>query len=186
MAWKTNILVVANVTADSDELLSALRRRAGRSPTSFFLVVPPVGVGSAARAAALDRLTRTLDRAREHGLEIEGALGDADPVVAVSETFDPRRYDEIIVSTLPVGVSRWLQVDLPHRIGRLTGAPVQHVLGSEPREPARSEPRPPPEPHGVLAPLLPLTWSRRGEQPGHSERSSAGPQRDRPGSARGV
>jgi hypothetical protein len=186
MAWKTNILVVANVTADSDELLSALRQRAGRSPTSFFLVVPPLGVGAAARAAAAARLASALERAREHGLEIEGALGDTDPVVAVSETFDPRRYDEIIVSTLPVGVSRWLQVDLPHRIGRLTGAPVHHVLGSEPREPARSVSRPPPEPRGVLAPLLPLTWSRRGEPPGHGDGGGAGsPQRDRPGTARG-
>jgi hypothetical protein len=53
----------------------------------------------------------------------------------VSEAWDPAHYDEIIVSTLPTGVSRWLQVDLPHRIAKLTDAPVAHVVASE-RTPA--------------------------------------------------
>jgi hypothetical protein len=175
MAWKTNILVVANVTADSDELLTALSECAARGPTSFELIVPPRGVGEGSRQAAQERLDEALARARERGLEIDGRLADSDPVVAVTEAFDPRRFDEIIVSTLPVGVSRWLQVDLPHRLERITGVPVRHVLGREPRPPARSMFRAPPERRGVLAALMPLSWSRRGEAP---ERRGAGPAHD--------
>ena len=54
-------------------------------------------------------------------------LGDVDPACAVIEVWDPRRWDEIVVSTLPTGTSRWLQIDLPHRIARAVDAPVSHV-----------------------------------------------------------
>jgi len=53
--------------------------------------------------------------------------------VAVSEAWDPARYDEIIVSTLPTGVSRWLQIDLPRQVAKLTDAPVAHVVAKERR-----------------------------------------------------
>jgi len=158
MAWKTHILVVANVTADSDELLSAMRQRSDRGPTSFTLIVPPRDHGDRSRERGQARLDRALARARESGIEIDGALGDCDPVVAISEAFDPRSYDEIFVSTLPVGTSRWLQIDLPHRVGRLTGVPVSHIVGHEERPRPRSVARPAPERRGVLTPLTPLTW----------------------------
>ncbi len=178
MAWKTNVLVVANVTADSDELLSALRQRADRGATGFFLVLPPRAVGERGRAIAQERLERALARARERGLEIDGGLGDCDPVVAVAEAFDPRVYDEIIVSTLPVGPSRWLLVDLPHRVERMTGVPVQHVVAQEPREPARSVHRPPAKRRaGLLTALAPLAWARRREGPGHHSSPTALPAR---------
>jgi len=181
--WKTNVLVVANVTADSDELLSALERQAARSATSFTLVVPPQGAGVAGRRGAEERLERALSGARERGLEMAGSLGDPDPIIAVTDAFDPRRFDEIVVSTLPADASRWLQIDLPHRIGRLTGAPVRHVVAQERRSPITTTSRPRPERRGVLAPLTPLTWGprRRSQPPGEITRNRA--PRGEPGEA---
>ena len=44
--------------------------------------------------------------------------------------WDPAKFDEIVVSTLPTGTSKWLQIDLPHRVERITGMPVEHVVAS--------------------------------------------------------
>lgn len=129
-----HLLVVANRTADSDELLAALRERAHRGPITVTVLVPQDTHGGYG-----PRLRAALDRLRDAGIEAEGMLGDTDPISAVAETWDPRRYDEIIVCTLPVGVSRWLGIDLPHRVARMTDAVVHHVEATERRvrEPLR-------------------------------------------------
>jgi hypothetical protein len=72
---------------------------------------------------------------REAGLSAEGVVGDPDPAVAVQETWDPRNFDEVIVSTLPGSTSKWLQADLPHRVQQITGCVVQHVEAGGKREP---------------------------------------------------
>ena len=54
-------------------------------------------------------------------------LGDADPIVAVQEAWNPGRYDEVVVCTLAAGASQWLQIDLPHRVAKLTDCQVRHV-----------------------------------------------------------
>jgi hypothetical protein len=121
--YRTKLLVVANQTVDSDELFATLRARAEQGPVSITLIVPQDQQhGMAAR------LTAALERLHDAGIEAEGMLGDVDPCVAVIEVWDPRRYDEVLVSTLPTGTSRWLQIDLPHRIARATDAPVHHVV----------------------------------------------------------
>lgn len=157
MTWKASALVVANLTAPSDELLEALRAKAAQGPISYNLVVP-AGSGAAGRSQAAERLAKALERFAEAGLEATGGIGDQDPVAAVDDAWDPREYDEVIVSTLPGASSKWLQVDLPHRIARLTGAPVTHVLSQEPRPAAVSKPVEVHEKPGVLAPLAVLTW----------------------------
>jgi hypothetical protein len=133
----SHVLVVANLTAASDELLAAMTSRTQRGPARFTLVVPVTGANMAARRAARERLEAALEAARAAGLEADGALGDCDPVVAVTEAFDPRHHDEIMVSTLPTGASHWMRADLPQRIGRITGAPVAHVIAREARMAAR-------------------------------------------------
>src|SRR5918999_412783 len=106
MTWKASVLVVANVTAASDELVEALRARAGRGPTEFTLLVPATGGSSTGREAARASLDTALERLAAAGLEATGAVGDPDPVVAVHETWDAGSFDEIVVATLPAGTSR--------------------------------------------------------------------------------
>ena len=156
-----NVLVVANVTAVSDELLAALEALAALHPATFTLIAPASpawGQGEADR----ERLAAGVERLRAAGLEVDGHIGDSDPIVAVSEAWDPRRYDEIVVSTLPMPVSKWLHAGLPKRIADLTGALVTHVI-SHPHPHVEIVPMPPHE-KSTLGPLSVLGWG------GHSER----------------
>lgn len=158
MSWTTQVLVIANVTAGSEELLGAMRSRASEGPTRFTLLVPRSRAVSAVDGA--DPLDAVVARMLDAGLDVESVVADSDPIVAVSETFDPRRHDEIIVATLPVGDSKWLQIDLPHRVARMTSAPVTHVI-AVPRAPQATNVAPAPAqyPWGLLRPLEALTWS---------------------------
>jgi hypothetical protein len=124
-------LVIANRTADSDELLQALRERAEQGPLTVTLVVPAtweVGDPHGGRQSAQRHMCAGMERMREAGITVEGRLADPDPIAAVTEAWDPSRYDLVIVSTLPTAVSKWLKRDLPTRVQRLTGGPVQHVV----------------------------------------------------------
>jgi GABA permease len=154
------VLVVANVTAASPELIDALEQNEG---ARFTLIVPATPFGGG-RAAAKETLQAALEDLRAHGLEVDGLVGDADACVAVTEAWDPRRYDEIIVSTLPMRFSKWLHAGLPERIEKLTGAPVTHVV-SQPAKPAMEVTSPPPhEDRGmVLGPLSVLGWGGHRE-----------------------
>ena len=147
MAWEFSVLVVANVTASSDELLEAMRERAGQGACRFTLLIPASG------AEARTRLENALERMRGAGLEtVSGQVGDPDPVVAVMEAWDPMRFDEILVSTLPTGSSRWLEANLPRRLEKLTSVSVRHVI-STPKVAPQTSPAPKHETHGVLSPL---------------------------------
>ena len=98
---------------------------------------------------------------REAGLEnVEGSVGDPDPVVAVMEVWDPMKFDDIVVSTLPTGSSRWMGLDLPHRLGKLTAVPVQHVVSQPPRPEVHTEPVPEQPRYGVLAAFAALITRR--------------------------
>ena len=127
MAATFSVLVIANRTADSPELLDALRNRAERGPVRFTLLVP----ATTGREATARQLEAGLERMRASGLDVEGRLGDRDPISAVDDAWDPMEFDEVIVATLPAHTSKWLAIDLPRRIGRLTDALVTHVVASE-------------------------------------------------------
>ena len=155
MPWEYSVLVVANVTATSDELMTALRERTEKGPCRFVLVVP------AAAAEGKVQLDAALEKMRAAGLEhVGGQVGDRDPVVAVMEAWDPMKFDEIVVSTLPSGSSRWLGLDLPRRLGKLTSVPVHHVV-SEPRPEVQTEPVPERDSLGVLSPLAAALTKQR-------------------------
>lgn len=162
MAWRYNVLVVANVTGRSPELIQALKDRAGDGACGFTLLVPATGGGSEGRRAAREKLQTALERMRAEDLDVDGMIGDPDPTIAVSDVWDPARFDEVIVSTLPTGTSRWLAIDLPRRIEKMTGVPVRHVVAQpEPRE-LKIEPAPKPEHHHpLLAPFAALMPSAR-------------------------
>ncbi len=127
MAVRTsNILVVANRTALSAGLESALRSRLESGPAEFTLVVP-VGRSAEAKQMAKDMAATLCDA----GLQVTGVAGDRDPLVAVLDVYTPAEYDEIIVSTLPAWKSRWMRSGLPQRIERQTGALVRHIEARE-------------------------------------------------------
>jgi hypothetical protein len=146
MAFTTHLLVVANQTVDSPELLDALRQRAQQSPIHVTLLAPST---FAERSQAQRRLQSAMAALEAAGIETVGLLGDADPIVAVQEEWNPGRYDEVVVSTLAAGSSQWLRIDLPHRVAKLTDCQVRHV--SVPlRRPAPSRAAPAPEPRPML------------------------------------
>jgi GABA permease len=123
------LLVVANRTADSEELFAELQRRAQTQTIAVTLLVPQDVYGGQGK-----RLNAALRRLHDAGISAEGMLGDVDPVIAVQDAWDPARHDEILVSTLPSGISRWLGLDLPSRISRLTRAEVSHIVATEAHE----------------------------------------------------
>ena len=138
MSWTTRLLIIANRTAGSAELADALRSRATSSAVRATIVMPAV-LGREADASA--RLEAVVEQLRADGIDAEGILGDSDPVNAALDVWDPRRFDEIIVCTLPPGESTWLHIDLPHRLRRLTDATVQHLVATPPEPAGVREPR---------------------------------------------
>ena len=141
MADKARVLVVANRTAESDELRSALRARSQEGPAAFTLLVPatPHGVAwagnmFAGEEEAEQHLNAMVERLRGVGLDvIEAKVGDPDPLAAVQDECNFSGYDEVIVSTLPLHISKWLKVDLPHKVEHATGLPVMHIVAREPK-----------------------------------------------------
>lgn len=145
MPFRTHLLVVANQTLDSSDLQRALGARAEQGPIHVTLLAPVLW---SEREAARARMDAACGALRELGIEAEGVLGDADPMVAVQEVWDPGRFDEIVVSTFTTGASRWMQIDLPHRVAKLTDCTVRHVESRPEPEPV--PPGPPPESRGLL------------------------------------
>ena len=133
------VLVVANRTAESPELLEALKQRASEGDCDFTLLVPSTPHGLAwagdmhsGGEEAEGHRRAFVDELREEGIPLsEAKVGDSDPLAAVQDECNFGDYDEVIVSTLPLHLSKWLKVDLPHKVGHATGLPVRHVVGSE-------------------------------------------------------
>ena len=81
-----------------------------------------------ATALAQDRLDRALARFRGLGAEVEGEVGDKDPILAIDDVLRHAEFDEIILSTLPPGISKWLKLDLPSRVAGHVNIPVTHLV----------------------------------------------------------
>jgi hypothetical protein len=137
----TSVLVVAHQTAATPALLGAVHERARSGPSRFHLIVPrrrrsgekvanheDIGAQEAREVlrGALPRLTEAA------GTEVTGDIGDLEPAVAIKDALNSGHYDEIIVSTLPLGFSRWLKHDLVSE-ARSFGLPVHHVVGKDSR-----------------------------------------------------
>ena len=72
-----------------------------------------------------DALPKLTDAA---GGEVTGSIGDPEPLMAIQDAVNLGEFNEIIVSTLPLGISRWLNLELPAKI-RALGVPVTEVIG---------------------------------------------------------
>jgi hypothetical protein len=128
-------LVVANQTLGGEALLRQIREAMSLGSCEFHLVVPATPAHDhltytegEARALAESRLQDGLARLRAEGAEVTGAVGDASPVLAIADAIRERPFDEVILSTFPPSISRWVKLDLPQRVRRRYGLPVTHVV----------------------------------------------------------
>ena len=129
-------LVVANQTLAGEPLVSRLRELSRAGHCAFFLVVPATPprnhtwTEGEARATARARLDDALVHLSELEVKVEGEVGDANPMLAIDDAIrDHGPFAEIILSTLPAGSSRWLRLDLPHRVSASFGLPMTHIVG---------------------------------------------------------
>jgi len=140
MTGSARVLIVANRTAATDKLLEAVRRRAQAGPATFHLLVPatprglhrvvdPEDAGHEEAAAQLELALELLRQALD--AEVTGNVGVAYPMGAIADTLHEREIDEIIISTLPRRLSKWMRLDLPSKVRGL-GKPVMHVQGERP------------------------------------------------------
>ena len=139
---EAKVLVVANKTAATPALLEAVKARAARGPARFTLLVPNAAHG-------LHRLVDPEDQAETEaqtvvelavplleqaaGGPVESMIGDPEPLAAIQDAVNIHGFDELIISTLPKRVSKWLRLDLPHKAAGL-GLPVTTVVASSREE----------------------------------------------------
>ena len=136
-------LVVGNQTLDSPELTTAIGELIAAGPTDIHVVVPvtPVQKGFTwdegdARAVARERLEAMVGRLKAIGAGASGEIGSRDPIEAVHDALRNHPVDEIILSTLPPGISRWLGQDVPTRLRGSVLVPVTVVTST--KEPAKA------------------------------------------------
>jgi hypothetical protein len=132
-----SFLVVGNQTLASPELAAALGELKAAGPIDVHVVVPatPVQHGftwdeGESREVAGQRLESALGRLREMGIKASGEIGSRDPIEAVQDALRAHPADEIILSTLPTGISRWLGQDVPTRLRGSVRVPVTVVTAA--------------------------------------------------------
>lgn len=141
-------LVVANQTLGGAELWAKLDELTSGRDAIVHLVAPvsrtegerdweypPTehtgpDAATVARWLAEARVKREIERLTAAGVGATGEVVEHDPVNRIREVLDEQQYDGIVVATLPRSLSRWLVMDLPHRIMRLSTVPVTHVEGT--------------------------------------------------------
>jgi len=139
MESPARVLVVANRTAATPALLDCVRERAARGPCEFALLVPhtakglhkivdPEDQGLSEAEQTLELAIPLLEEAA--GGHVEGMVGDPEPLSAIQDAVNLHGFDEIIISTLPTRVSRWLKLDLPSKASGL-GLPITTVTAKE-------------------------------------------------------
>jgi hypothetical protein len=129
------VLVVAHKTAATPSLLNAVRERAARGPAQFTLLVPNSAHGLHKVVDPEDQETSEADQVLELALplledaaggHVEGMVGDPSPMNAIQDAINVHGFDEVIISTLPTKVSKWLRLDLPSKVAGL-GLPTTTV-----------------------------------------------------------
>ena len=129
-------LVVANQTLGGEHLIAEVRARLAHGPCHFHILVPATAPADhatwtegEAQAIAKRNLGQALETFRKLGAKADGEVGDEQPLGAIGDVLREKEFDEIILSTLPPGISRWLGQDLVSRLERAFAIPVTHVVG---------------------------------------------------------
>ncbi len=134
-ATQPRVLVVEHKTSITEPLLDAVSERARRGPCSFALLVPnsthglhkvvdPNDQGADEARSALERTLPVLSAAA--GVQVEGLVGDPDPIAAIEDAINLHGFDEIIISTPSPRLARWLKLDLASKVSGM-GIPVTTV-----------------------------------------------------------
>jgi hypothetical protein len=133
-------LIVANQTLGGEPLFAKIRELARAGPSAFHVVVPAtpprdhVWTEGEATVTARSRLDAALARLGGLGLDADGEVGDGSPMLAIEDAVrEHGPFEAIVLSTLPPRLSRWLRLDLPHRVESAFGLPVIHVIGEPDR-----------------------------------------------------
>jgi hypothetical protein len=135
----TSILVVAHQPAGSPQLVEAVAQRAARGRCAFTLLVPRRAHGlhrvvdaedhdTADAFARLDAAVPLLSKAA--GRPIIGMIGSHEPLATIQDALNLLGFDEVIISVLPVRISRWSHLDLPRKV-RALGVPVTEVIDGD-------------------------------------------------------
>jgi hypothetical protein len=136
LSQQAHVLIVANRTAATPALVEAVRQRAALGPATFHLLVPDPAVPDwhphhtlAMAKHVLELSLPILDEAA--GGQITGSVSNRrDPMDSIEEILRKQDFDEIILSTLPRSISRWLHIDLPRRVASI-GLPLTTIIASE-------------------------------------------------------
>lgn len=153
-------LVVANQTIGGQEIDKEIQRRIDEGECEFHVLVPVTAVrdyvsalggvsGSGAAfpipttpqsgpdsremawSQARDRMNYLIGKIRDMGAAATGQLGDPDPYAAIKDALEQQAFDEIILSTLPSGISRWLKMDLSSRLERTFEGPITTIVAGD-------------------------------------------------------
>lgn len=130
------ILVIANETVGGESLRDLIHRRSEGVEERVLVVCPalmsPVRYFAsdedAPRAAANERLDRSLARLRKLGIAADGEVGDADPLQAIEDALRTFGADEVIISTHPQGRSLWLERGVVRGARERFDVPITHVV----------------------------------------------------------
>ena len=129
------VLVVANKTAATPALIDAVRERAARGGCEFTLLVPnathglhklvdPEDQSESEAETTIELAIPLLEEAA--GVPVDAMIGVPEPLAAIQDAINLHGFDELIISTLPTRVSKWLKLDLPSKAAGL-GLPVTTV-----------------------------------------------------------
>jgi len=128
------VLVVSNETVEAEILRDTIAARADR--TKVFVVAPALNTRlrhwlsdeDPARRAAERRLSAALAGLREAGVDVDGWVGDADPLTAIEDALAVFAADELLIATHPEARSNWLAHDLVGRACARFSLPVLHLV----------------------------------------------------------
>jgi len=130
------VLVLANESVGGAELLGQLEAHAAGRTLRVRVVAPALvsrleqwtNDDGEARAAAQERLDDSVAALRAAGVEVDGELGDENPVQAVEDALRTFRPDELVLATHPEGSASWLEQGVVEEVRERFALPVTHVV----------------------------------------------------------
>ena len=113
----SRVLIVAHKSVATPSLVDEVRSRCDAGPCRLALLIPDAD-DPAVAAWTLRRARRMI--AEAVGVPVAGIVSEGeDPYAGIAAALREDDYDEVLISTLPEGGSRWLREDLPARVREL-------------------------------------------------------------------